>query len=240
MTNFQPQQPPRFGLTPVRLLQLAPVLLALVLGSAVAAAWLLPLSQRIGRLAQEQQTLQRQGDALAANRLRLQKSSEQLQRARQSQTRLLQLVAGTDQLDTLLAQLAAEAAATGVRLEIFEPQAAAASAETPPTRTRRGSGRKADQEKPAVDPLLVEGELVKRSQLVQAAGSFPALLAFLRRLESLSPLAVVSDLNLTQAAGAAAELGDEPTLLKFSLTAYSRAPKTGPAPSTSRRKEPAA
>ena len=240
MTNFQPQEPPRFGLTPIRLLQLAPVLLALVLGSALAAAWLLPLSQQLARLQHEHETLQRQSDALGANRLRLQKGSEQLQRARQDQSRLLQLVAGTDQLDTLLAQLAAEAAATEVSLEIFEPQAAAAPAETPPARTRRGSGGKAEQTKPPVDPLLVEGELVKRSQLVQAVGSFPALLAFLRRLESLSPLAVVSDLNLTQAAGTTPEAGAEPTLLKFSLTAYSRAPKTAPAPSASRHKEPAA
>jgi type IV pilus assembly protein PilO len=64
--------------------------------------------------------------------------------------------------------------------------------------------------------------LEKRSQLVIASGGFPALLGFLRRLESLSPLAVVSDLNLKH--GDSPKQGEQArTTLKFSLTAYSLA-----------------
>ena len=65
---------------------------------------------------------------MAANRARLGRSREGLQQAEADQRKLLQIVAGTDQLDTLLAQLAVEAAASGVTLESYEPQAAPAPA----------------------------------------------------------------------------------------------------------------
>ena len=220
MTNFQPQEAPRFGLTPERLLQLAPIALALLISALLGGAWLLPLSRQLTELATERAVLEAQRDALAANRVLLAKSQQKLAQAREDQARLLQLVAGTDQLDTLLAQLAVEAAAAGVTLDSFEPQASAAESETPPTRSRRNS-RSLDQDKdqPPADSLLVEG-LQKRSQLVLASGSFPQLLTFLRRLESLSPLAVVSDLNLTHPAPADESAVQEPTVLKFTLTAY--------------------
>ena len=89
--------------------------------------------------------------------------------------------------------------------------------------------------------MLVDGELVKREQLVMASGAFPQLLVFLRRIESLSPLAVLRDLNLSHPAPSGdGEDSAEPTVLKFNLSVYSRAPKEDQAPSTSGRKEPAA
>ena len=45
MTNFQPQEAHRFSLTPERLLQLAPIALALLISALVGGAWLLPLSR---------------------------------------------------------------------------------------------------------------------------------------------------------------------------------------------------
>ena len=239
MTNFQAQDAPRFGLTPERLLQLAPLVLALLLSALLGGAWLLPLMRQLSGLAAERAALEAQRDALAANRARLARAQQQLLQAQTDQGRLLQLVAGTDQLDTLLAQLAVEAAAAGVRLDSFEPQATAAAAETPPRSRRNSRGRDQTMDTPPADPLLVDG-LQKRSQLVLASGSFPQLLTFLRRLEVLSPLAVVSDLNLTHPAPAGGSDVQEPTVLKFTLTAYSRGTTEDPDPSSSGRKEPAA
>ena len=240
MTNFQPQEAHRFALTPERLLQLVPIALALLISALVGGAWLLPLSRQLFGLAAERAVLEAQRDDLAANRALLVKSQQKLDQAREDQARLLQLVAGTDQLDTLLAQLAVEAAAAGVTLDSFEPQASAMASETPPIRSRRNSrSRDQDKDQPPADTLLVEG-LQKRSQLVRASGSFPQLLMFLRRLESLSPLAVVSDLNLTHAAPADESAVQEPTELKFTLTAYSRVSTADPDPSPSGRTEPAA
>jgi hypothetical protein len=90
--------------------------------------------------------------------------------------------------------------------------------------------------------LLVPG-LQKRSQLLVASGRFPQLLTFLRRLEQLAPLAVVSDLSLKHepvpkpppepAPGQTAAPQTQPptperTTLRFTLTAYSRAAAGAP------------
>ena len=116
---------------------------------------------------------------MAANRARLGRSREGLQQAEADQRKPFQIVAGTDQLDTLLAQLAVEAAAAGVTLESYEPQAAPVS--RPNSKRSKAKGNEA----PPSDLLLVDGELVKREQLVMASGAFPQLLVFLRRIESL-------------------------------------------------------
>ena len=235
MTNFQAQPPSRFAVTPERLVLALPALAGGLLAAGLALAWLLPAWQRSGALEQQRQLLKSQGEALAANRARLGRSREGLQQAEADQRKLLQIVAGTDQLDTLLAQLAVEAAAAGVTLESYEPQAAPAPA--PNSKRSKAKGNEA----PPSDPLLVDGELVKREQLVMASGAFPQLLVFLRRIESLSPLAVLRDLNLSHPAPSGdGEDSAEPTVLKFNLSVYSRAPKEDPAPSTSGRKEPAA
>jgi len=235
MTNFQAQPPSRFGVTPEKLVLALPALGGGLLAGLLALAWLLPAWQRNGALEQQRQLLQSQGEALAANRARLGRSRDGLQQAEADQRKLLQIVAGTDQLDTLLAQLAVEAAAAGVTLESYEPQAA-----PPPAPDSKRSKAKGNDAPPS-DPLLVDGALVKREQLVMASGAFPQLLVFLRRIESLSPLAVLRDLNLSHPAPAGdGEDSAEPTVLKFNLSVYSRAPKEDPAPSTSGRKEPAA
>ena len=235
MTNFQAQPPSRFAVTPERLVLALPALAGGLLAAGLALAWLLPAWQRNGALEQQRQLLKSQGEALAANRARLGRSREGLQQAEADQRKLLQIVAGTDQLDTLLAQLAVEAAAAGVTLESYEPQAATAPA--PNSKRSKAKGNEA----PPSDPLLVDGELVKREQLVMASGAFPQLLVFLRRIESLSPLAVLRDLNLSHPAPSGdGEDSAEPTVLKFNLSVYSRAPKEDQAPSTSGRKEPAA
>ncbi|MBU6352375.1 MAG: hypothetical protein KGS73_19775, partial [Chloroflexi bacterium] len=85
--------------------------------------------------------------------------------------------------------------------------------------------------------------LQKRSQLLVASGRFPQLLTFLRRLEQLAPLAVVSDLSLKHepvpkpppepAPGQTAAPQTQPpaperTTLRFTLTAYSRAAAGAP------------
>ena len=237
MTNFQAQPPSRLAVTPERLVLALPALAGGLLAAALALAWLLPAWQRNGALEQQRQLLKSQGEALAANRARLGRSREGLQQAEADQRKLLQIVAGTDQLDTLLAQLAVEAAAAGVTLESYEPQAAPVPVPVPKSKRSKAKGNEA----PPSDPLLVDGELVKREQLVMASGAFPQLLVFLRRIESLSPLAVLRDLNLSHPAPSGdGEDSAEPTVLKFNLSVYSRAPKEVQAPSTSGRKEPAA
>jgi len=107
----------------------------------------------------------------------------------------LQLVAGDRSLATLLSQLSVEAAKAGVNLESYEPQTAAA--------------------KSGADPLLGEG-IKKDQQLMVVKGSYQGLLMFLRQLEWVTPLLVISDLSLE-----AGQVQTQ-TKLKFTLAAYSR------------------
>ena len=115
---------------------------------------------------------------------------EQQAKAEHQQELLVQLIGGTGDLATVLAQVDRVAGLTGVQLDLYEPQGAA-----PEAAARAGA---ASQEKPAPpppDPLAGEG-LERQTVLLAAKGSFPQVLDFLRRMERLNLLVVQSDLQL--------------------------------------------
>ena len=130
----------------------------------------------------------------------------------------MQLIGGTGDLATVLAQVDRVAGLTGVQLDLYEPQGAASE---PPAKAGAGA-----QEKPAPpppDPLAVEG-LERQTVLLAAKGSFPQVLDFLRRMERLNLLVVQSDLRLNQ------EPEDRNigrTNLKLNLALYSKAAAPG-------------
>jgi len=249
LTNFQPRPSLPLGLTSERMLLLAPVLAGGLVSVVLLAAAVVPLLRGMLQRQEQLQQLRQQAAELPQNLRLSAKARLDLDTAERQQQRLLQLVAGTGQLDTLLAQLGAEATRTGVDLDSFEPQtptpAAAATAPAPPATPATPPpppGGKAATPPPPPDPLLVPG-LQKRSQLLVASGRFPQLLTFLRRLEQLAPLAVVSDLSLKHepvpkpppepAPGQTAAPQTQPptperTTLRFTLTAYSRAAAGAP------------
>ncbi|WP_295474855.1 hypothetical protein [Synechococcus sp. UW140] len=202
MTNFQPEQKAT-GLalvTPERALLLLPVLAGVVVTAVIAGLALVPLAgtlQELDKLEKERITKR---DALAEVVRAQGRLFQQQARSKAQKMKLLQLVAGDRSLATLLSQLSVEAAKAGVTLESYEPQTAA---------TKSGA-----------DPLLGEG-IKKDQQLLVVQGSYPKLLIFLRRLEWLTPLLVISDLSLEgqKADPKAAAI----TTLKFTLTAYYKA-----------------
>ncbi|MFW6730719.1 MAG: hypothetical protein ACODUE_03130 [Synechococcus sp.] len=240
MTNFQPRPSLPLGLTSDRLLVLAPALAGGLVGVLLLAAVVVPLLRGVLQRQEQLQQLRQQAAELPQNLRLSARARLDLDTAGHQQQRLLQLVAGTGQLDTLLAQLGAEATRAGVDLDSYEPQSptpvAAATAPVGNAAPTPGAPP------PPADPLLVPG-LQKRSQLLVASGRFPQLLTFLRRLEQLAPLAVVSDLNLKHepvpkpppepAPGQSAAPQSQPpaperTTLRFTLTAYSRAAAGAP------------
>jgi type IV pilus assembly protein PilO len=113
---------------------------------------------------------------------------EQEAKADRQQELLVQLIGGTGDLATVLAQVDRVAGLTGVQLDLYEPQGAAP--EPPP---KAGAG--AEEKTPPPDPLAVEG-LQRQTVLLAAKGSFPQVLDFLRRMERLNLLVVQSDLQL--------------------------------------------
>ena len=210
MTNFQPEQKAT-GLalvTPERALLLLPVLAGVVVAAVIAGLALVPLAgtlQELDKLEKERITKR---DALAEVVRAQGRLFQQQARSKAQKMKLLQLVAGDRSLATLLSQLSVEAAKAGVSLESYEPQTSTAapvavSPGAPATPAASG------------DPLLGEG-VKKEQQLMVVKGSYQGLLMFLRQLEWVTPLLVISDLSL--------EAGQEQTQtkLKFTLAAYSR------------------
>lgn len=217
MTNFQPEQKAT-GLalvTPERALLLLPVLAGVVVAAVIAGLALVPLAgtlQELDKLEKERITKR---DALAEVVRAQGRLFQQQARSKGQKMKLLQLVAGDRagdrSLATLLSQLSVEAAKAGVNLESYEPQTSTAA---PVASTPAVPGAPAT---PAAsgDPLLGEG-VKKEQKLMVVKGSYQGLLMFLRQLEWVTPLLVISDLSL--------EAGQEKaeTTLKFTLTAYSR------------------
>ena len=115
---------------------------------------------------------------------------EQQATAEHQQELLVQLIGGTGDLATVLAQVDRVAGLTGVQLDLYEPQGAAP--EPPP---KAGAGAQEKPAPPPPDPLAVEG-LERQTVLLAAKGSFPQVLDFLRRMERLNLLVVQSDLQL--------------------------------------------
>jgi len=225
MTNFQPEQKAT-GLalvTPERALLLLPVLAGVVLAAVIAGLALVPLAGKLQELDKLEKERITKRDALAEVVRAQGRLFQQQARSKGQKMKLLQLVAGDRSLATLLSQLSVEAAKAGVNLESYEPQTSTAAPVAP---TPAVPGAPAT---PAAsgDPLLGEG-VKKEQQLMVVKGSYQGLLMFLRQLEWVTPLLVISDLSLeagqdqTQLKqNQAAEKAE--TTLKFTLTAYSRA-----------------
>ena len=218
MTNFQPEQKAT-GLalvTPERALLLLPVLAGVLLAAVIAGLALVPLAGKLQELDKLEKERITKRDALAEVVRAQGRLFQQQARSKGQKMKLLQLVAGDRSLATLLSQLSVEAAKAGVNLESYEPQTITAAPVAVSPGTTAASG----------DPLLGEG-VKKEQKLMVVKGSYQGLLMFLRQLEWVTPLLVISDLSLEAGQvqtetkqNQAAEKAE--TTLKFTLTAYSR------------------
>ncbi|MEB3262109.1 MAG: hypothetical protein VKK94_04030 [Cyanobacteriota bacterium] len=157
----------------------------------------------------------------------LEREQSGTQTAQKQQALVLDLIAGSGSLATFMAQVDRLAALSGVRLALYEPAAATVGVGSSPS---RGAGANAKSTPaPPPDPLLAPG-VSKQEVLLSAAGSYPALLSFMRQLEKLSVLVVQSNLQLSNeerpSDAATATSGPQPApgvLLKMRIATYSRA-----------------
>ncbi len=173
----------------------------------------------------ELREMERRLPLLRVQRLR---QIEETDKIRKQQNNLLQLIAGSGDFDTFMAQLNREASASGIQLDVFEPVAppAPAPAEGAPAAAGQPAQGQAAADPnapppPPKDPLEASG-LMKSTTLLSARGRYPNLLNFLRRLERLGLLVVQSDLNvaLREATGPAAANAPPLADLKLNLSLY--------------------
>lgn len=197
MTNLQQGQAENASQSVLeRWLLLGPALTGAVLavGAAFGLGW--PIWQDVQKEQAQVDSLRQLEQQLPLLRRQLAVEREQSEKAALQRQTLQQLIAGSGTLATFMAQVDRLAAASGVRLDLYEPQLPPPP--PPPSEdSARAPGRDGEAAAaPPPDPLVAEG-LEKRILLLKATGKYPKLLTFLRQLETLSVLVSQSDLNLT-------------------------------------------
>ena len=240
MTNLQGNAPNPWI---ARLLLWLPTSAGALLAALVLALGTFPLMTQLQVQGRQEQEKLAQEQRLPELRSALLRIGEQQRLAESQQQRLLQLIAGSGDLVTFMAQADREARRTGVELQLYEPNnqaadAAAADAaqgadplKAQDAGTREKLDKAAGDQKQAAgeansDPMLKVG--LKRNQLLLSArGSYVNLLQFVQALEKLSLLVVQSNLSLN-----AAEVAKDSKIstaasansieLKMTVTLYSR------------------
>ena len=253
-----------------RIWLLLPIGVGAVLAMAMAGWGLVPEWLKYQKTRQQVEELRSLESQLPLLEQQLERDQQRRDQAEQKKELMLRLIAGSGSLSTLVAELDRIANNSAVELTLVEPQAAPVAATpsssqagqkkqdlTPdeadaklkegvqPLKNATGDPNNPNAKpKPPSDPLETDG-LRKKSVLLTARGGFPALLAFMRKLEQISVLAVQSNLQLalecqtsqpsgqanqrpqcSPAPGAAAKPGQTVTL-KLNLALYSKDSRSG-------------
>ena len=229
MTNFQivERSKPRF-ITPERAVLLLPIIAGAMVGVVLLLFGFIPLLVQVQEKRDVLQGMERKKSELPILRQQLAALSKKKAKSMAQQERLLNLVAGTTQLHTFLAQLNQFAVEQGVSILKVEPQAIerpAPKPESPPADTDDDATA---PPLPPEDPLLVQ-KLEKHSALLTVQGPFRRIIAFLQQMEQLQVIVIASDLELTlgapnQRSGGNSADGEDvtQTTLKLKLSAYGR------------------
>ena len=193
MTNLQDAANPNASRLQQQLLLGIPIgigalVSVLIVGFGVVPQWL-KLQENSQRLTQLEDFKER----IPELRAQIAKTAESQLKAERNQTQLLQLIQGSGELSTFLAQLDREANRLDVQLELYEPVAA-------PPPPPADPAKKADAASgPPQTPLETAG-LQAQKVLITAKGSYPNLLGFLRATEKLTALVTQSNLALAAVA----------------------------------------
>ncbi|KZR62084.1 hypothetical protein [Prochlorococcus sp. MIT 1303] len=227
MTNFQivERSKPRL-ITPERAVLLIPIIAGAMVGVVLLLFGLIPLLVQVQQKRDVLQAMERKKSELPILRQQLAALSKKKAKSMAQQERLLNLVAGTTQLQTFLAQLNQFAVEQGVSIVKIEPQAIERPAPKPVS-PPAGDDATAPA-LPQEDPLLVQ-KLEKRSALLTVQGPFRRIIAFLQQMEQLQVIVIASDLELRLEAAkqrsSENSTDSEPvtqTRLKLKLSAYGR------------------
>ena len=230
MTNFQivERSKPRL-ITPERAVLLIPIIAGAMVGVVLLLFGLIPLLVQVQEKQVVLQEMERKKSELPILKQQLAALSRKKAKSMAQQERLLNLVAGTTQLHTFLAQLNQFAVEQGVSILKVEPQAIerpAPKPASPPADTAADDATAPSL--PPEDPLLVQ-KLEKRSALLTVQGPFRRIIAFLQQMEQLQVIVIASDLELMlmasnqSSSGTSVAVDDATqTMLKLKLSAYGR------------------
>ena len=184
-------------LTRGRLLVGLPLGLGVVV-SAVLLGSVLPVFQAIRDLEASRDDLRSLQRSLPALERQLAQAEGELLIAQGKQSQLLGLLAGRDSVQTFLALLNQQAAASGVQIQRYEPlKSVLPESVSEQSQSGRNSSRSKSKKKaePPKEPMQVLGYR-KLSVALEVAGPYVGLQSFLRRMEALELLVASSNLSL--------------------------------------------
>ena len=203
MTNFSGigRQGLWAWLTPERAVLVVPVFAGLGLSMGLLSVGITPLTMRVREQSEVVAQLTTKADFVPVLRQQLSALKRKQVHRDQQLDRVLELVAGTSELQTLLAQLNDMADLHNVEITTTMPgevERFIASTPAPeegqiaPPAAGGGSPQEASG-----DPRLTRG-LEKRSAALTVTGSFQQTLAFLQSLEQLEVFVVISEMNIQE------------------------------------------
>ena len=189
MTNLQDVASPNATKLQQRLLLGVPIGIGAVVAALIIGFGVLPQWLRLQVSSESLAQLEEFKSRIPLLRSQIAKTAEANTAAERKQLQVLQLIQGSGEFVTFLAQLYAEAARHGVQLDLYEPVAALAP--VPAAEAKKG-----EQAPPSPSSPMEAAGLKEQKVLLTARGSYPSLLAFMRATEKLSVLVSQSNLSL--------------------------------------------
>lgn len=215
MTTSTPSSSSRGWFSPERIVLVLPIVLGVGVGSLLVMAGVVPVVVQLKQTREQVELMELKQIGLPALRERLRILEGELLQMQEQQTRLVDLVAGPNQLKTLLATLNTLTEAAGIQVTALESKPVVRY--VPPAPPPESDGEPTDlPPAPPTDPLLRPG-LERRSVVIGLQGSYPALLGFLRELEALEVVAITTELTMLNSGEP-----DELTQLTLEMSAYGR------------------
>ena len=228
MTNFSGIGRQGFWswLTPERAVLVVPVFAGLGLSMALLSVGVTPLTMRVREQSEVVEQLTNKAEFLPVLRQQLAVLQQGQAERDQQLDRLLELVAGTSDLQTFLAGLNDSARAHNVEITTTKPgpverfkASTPAQGEIAPPAAGGGASQEA-----VGDPLLNRG-LEKRSAALTVKGPFQKVLAFLQSLERLETFVVISEMKVQEQSRQKEGGGDQAEVsMDLTLSAYGRQP----------------
>tara|TARA_B100000674_G_scaffold489322_1_gene503119 strand:+ start:113 stop:832 length:720 start_codon:yes stop_codon:yes gene_type:complete len=228
MTNFSGigRQGVWSWLTPERAVLVVPVLAGLGLSMALLSVGVTPLTIRVREQNAVVEQLTTKAEFVPVLQQQLSVLKRKQAERNQQLDRLLELVAGTSELQTFLAGLNDLAGVHNVAITTTKPGAVerfkapmpAQGQEAPPAAGGGGS------QAAGGDPLLNRG-LERRSAALTVKGPFQQVQAFLQSLEHLEVFVVISEMNVREQNRQTEDGVDQPeVVMDLTLSAYGRQP----------------
>jgi len=233
MTNFSGigRQGLWSWLTPERAVLVMPVLAGLGVSMALLSVGITPLTIRVREQSEVVEQLTSKAELEPVLRQQLAALKREQEERDQQLDRLLDLVAGTSELKTFLAELNDMGRLHNVAVTTTEPGAVKRfqppqPVQAPSQLASPVAGGGDSRASVSGDPLL-NRSLEKRSAALTVTGSFQQVLAFLQSLERLEAFVLISEMNVqSQSQQSQDDVDRFEVTMDLTLSAYGRQPKS--------------